>query len=187
MFFSRRTDSSADGGGASRASSRGSSLAPRDETSDLLSSWFNPSAMVQSFFGRRRLFDNDSFYGGNSMMDHFMSDDFASFQQSQDQHRFPRHGQYHSQMMFTSTEIGPDGQPKTQRYLEQSHGDADKSIHQMRQAFSDSTQGIDRYALERHIGDKGRRVVRERNRQSGNENQTDTIKGLNESKRTGVV
>eukprot|EP01054_Gregarina_sp_Poly1_P004361 Gregarina_sp_Poly_1__4360@NODE_235_length_10966_cov_193_557758_g208_i0_p4_GENE_NODE_235_length_10966_cov_193_557758_g208_i0NODE_235_length_10966_cov_193_557758_g208_i0_p4_ORF_typecomplete_len237_score36_33Mlf1IP/PF10248_9/3_9e16_NODE_235_length_10966_cov_193_557758_g208_i020712781 len=181
-FFGRRSMALQDE--TSRTNSREEQLASRDETSNLLSSWMSPSAMMQSFFGRRRIFDDDPFFGSsssgfgtNAMMDNFMSPDrFAEFSEM----TVPKKGQYSSQMMFTSTEIGPDGQPRTKRYLHHTHGDADKQLRQTRQAFSDTGDGTDRYAMERHIGSKARRVVRERNRVSGAENQTDTLQGLTE-------
>lgn len=184
MFFNKRGPSGSGDEITSRSSTREVNM-PRDETSETLASWMNPAAMIQSFFGRRRLFDDDPFFnpshfgfGSHGQMDHFMSDNYADFAPGVE---YPKKGKYTSQMMFTSTEIGPDGQPKTKRYLQHTSGDADKQIRQTRQAYSG--EGLDRYAMERHIGNKGRRVVRERNRRTGDENQTDTITGMNDDER----
>merc|ERR1719408_636413 len=87
-------------------------------------------------------------------------------------------GQFHSSVMCFSSSMGPDGKMHTEKYAESS---AQRGhLKERQQAYSNSHTGMDKMALERHIADRGRKMVRERDNRSGEERQTQLFRGMSE-------
>merc|ERR1719199_766949 len=67
-------------------------------------------------------------------------------------------GSFSSQVMCMSTRMGPDGKMHTEKYHESSAQSG--HLKERQQAYSNSHTGMDKMALERHISDRGRKMVR---------------------------
>mmetsp|Transcript_33048 Transcript_33048/g.98354 ORF Transcript_33048/g.98354 Transcript_33048/m.98354 type:complete len:323 (-) Transcript_33048:84-1052(-) len=87
-------------------------------------------------------------------------------------------GAFSSNTMVMSSTIGADGQVHTERYSSSAVGDHGRRISEMQQAYSNSTTGVDKMSLERQMLDQGRKMVKERNRHSGEERTTDLFRGI---------
>lgn len=89
-------------------------------------------------------------------------------------------GGFSSQVMCFSSSVGADGNVHTERFSSSTVGDHSRAMHETQQAYSNSTSGVDKMSMERQIGDRGRKVVKERTRGSGEERHTDMFKGITE-------
>merc|ERR1719456_226167 len=89
-------------------------------------------------------------------------------------------GGFSSQTMCFSSTTGADGQVHTERFSSSTVGDNARGIRETQQAYANSASGMDKMSMERQIHDQGRKVVKERNRQSGEERQTDMFRGITE-------
>jgi len=89
-------------------------------------------------------------------------------------------GTYSSNTMVISSTLGPDGQVHTERYCSSGVGDHGRQISELQQAYSNSSNGIDKMSLERQMQDQGRKVVKERNRFNGEERSTTLFRGIDE-------
>merc|ERR1719453_1268633 len=86
-------------------------------------------------------------------------------------------GSFSSQVMVSSR-MGEDGKMHTEKYHESSVNAG--NLRERQQAYSNSRSGMDKMALKRHIDERGRKMVRERNRHSGEERQTQLLRGMEE-------
>lgn len=89
-------------------------------------------------------------------------------------------GQFSSQVMVMSSQRGTDGQMHTERFVESSVNNG-RGASERQQAYSNSRTGMDKMGLERNLHDRGRKVVKERNRGTGEERQTALFRGMEES------
>merc|ERR1719253_2498130 len=88
-------------------------------------------------------------------------------------------GSFSSQVMVMSSRMGEDGKMHTEKYHESAVSNG--GLRERQQAYSNSRSGMDKMALERHISNRGRKTVRERDNNSGEERQTQLLRGMNES------
>ncbi|KAF4676278.1 hypothetical protein FOL47_006434 [Perkinsus chesapeaki] len=86
-------------------------------------------------------------------------------------------GQYSSQVYVTSTTRGADGKTVTEQYQSSTVGDAERQLREQQEMYSNSGTGMDKMALERTMGDQGRKVIRSRNRTTGEQNTQDMFRG----------
>merc|ERR1719375_63561 len=89
-------------------------------------------------------------------------------------------GQFSSQVMVMSSQMGADGKMHTERFVESSVNNG-RGASERQQAYSNSRTGMDKMGLERNLHDRGRKVVKERNRGTGEERQTALFRGMEES------
>merc|ERR1719235_2663594 len=89
-------------------------------------------------------------------------------------------GQFSSQVMVMSSSMGQDGKMHTERFVESSVNNG-RGANERQQAYSNSRTGMDKMGLERNLHDRGRKVVKERNRGTGEERQTALFRGMEES------
>eukprot|EP00411_Alexandrium_monilatum_P002932 CAMPEP_0175189752 /NCGR_PEP_ID=MMETSP0093-20121207/4088_1 /TAXON_ID=311494 /ORGANISM="Alexandrium monilatum, Strain CCMP3105" /LENGTH=294 /DNA_ID=CAMNT_0016482553 /DNA_START=1 /DNA_END=885 /DNA_ORIENTATION=+ len=87
-------------------------------------------------------------------------------------------GAFSSNTMVMSSTIGADGQVHTEHYSSSAVGDHGRRISEVQQAYRNSTTGVDKMSLERQMLDQGRKMVKERNRHSGEERTTDLFRGI---------
>eukprot|EP00927_Polykrikos_kofoidii_P060974 TRINITY_DN55868_c0_g1_i1.p1 TRINITY_DN55868_c0_g1~~TRINITY_DN55868_c0_g1_i1.p1 ORF type:complete len:246 (-),score=34.41 TRINITY_DN55868_c0_g1_i1:319-1056(-) len=92
-------------------------------------------------------------------------------------------GQYSSRSFSMSSTTDQGGTKHTETYAESAVGNREKGIHEARQAYSNSWSGVDKHAIERHVGRRGRKIVRERDRRTAEERATELHKGMEESER----
>lgn len=89
-------------------------------------------------------------------------------------------GGYSSQTFCFSSRTGADGQVHTERFSSSTIGDHSHRMREVQQAYSNSSTGTEKMSLERQLGDRGRKSVKERNHGSGEERQTDMFRGMSE-------
>merc|ERR1712172_248219 len=82
-------------------------------------------------------------------------------------------------MMFSST-MGPDGQMRTEKFSSSAVGNHDRQMREVQQAYSNSDTGIYKMSLERQLDGRGRKMVKEHHRHTGEERHTDMYKGMSE-------
>lgn len=92
----------------------------------------------------------------------------------------PGGGSYSSKTMMYSSKRGSDGNVHSERFTSSTVGVPQRSIRETQQAYSNSATGIDKMALERQLGEQGRKVVKERSRRSGEERDTQMFRGMTE-------
>lgn len=90
-------------------------------------------------------------------------------------------GGFSSQTMMISSSMGPDGQTHTERFASSSVSDPTRRVAESQQAYSNSATMVDKMALERQMGDRARKMVKEYNRQSGDERNTELYRGMTEA------
>jgi hypothetical protein len=79
-----------------------------------------------------------------------------------------------------------NGQPHKETYQSQSIKQIDREgqkIQEKQQAYKNTGTGIQKAAHERRFNDKGHKVVKERNRNTGEETEHTLYKGITESKK----
>merc|ERR1712232_363610 len=89
-------------------------------------------------------------------------------------------GEFSCQTIMMSSHTDENGQVHSERFCSSSVGDRNRSIAETQQAYTNSSSGIDKMSLERQMGDRGRKMVKERNRFSGEERNTDLYRGMTE-------
>eukprot|EP00929_Paragymnodinium_shiwhaense_P056133 TRINITY_DN28104_c0_g1_i1.p1 TRINITY_DN28104_c0_g1~~TRINITY_DN28104_c0_g1_i1.p1 ORF type:complete len:272 (+),score=76.58 TRINITY_DN28104_c0_g1_i1:65-880(+) len=89
-------------------------------------------------------------------------------------------GSFSCQSFSFSSSMGSDGQMHTEQFSSSTVADRGRGIHETQQAYSNSNSGVDKMSMERQMGEQGRKMVKERNRQSGEERQTSMLKGISE-------
>lgn len=92
-------------------------------------------------------------------------------------------GQYSCQTFAMSSVMGPDGKMHTERFSSSDVGNHEHGIRESQQAYSNSSTGTDKMGLERHVGDRARKMVKERDRNTMEERSTEMFKGLDETGR----
>jgi hypothetical protein len=92
-------------------------------------------------------------------------------------------GRYACQSFAMCSRTGPDGKTHTERYANSEVGNQAQGIREAQQAYSNSSTGVDKLGLERQLGDRGRKLVTERNRNSREERCTELFRGMDESGR----
>jgi len=78
-----------------------------------------------------------------------------------------------------------NGQPHKETYQSQSIKQIDREGHKIQekqQAYKNTGTGIQKAAHERRLNDKGHKIVKERNRNTGEETEHTLYKGITESK-----
>jgi len=93
----------------------------------------------------------------------------------------PSQGSFSCQSMCMSMSMGPDGQVHTERFASSTIGDNERRIRETQQAYSNSSSGVDKMSLERQMDQRGRKVVKERSRFTGEEKETSMLRGIDES------
>merc|ERR1719375_327310 len=87
-------------------------------------------------------------------------------------------GGFSCQTMMVSSHMGADGQRHTERFSSSTIGDQGRRMAEIQQAYSNSSTGVDKLSMERQMADRGRKMVKEYNRQTGEERNTDLFKGI---------
>lgn len=90
-------------------------------------------------------------------------------------------GQYACQSFAMCSRMGLDGKQHVEKYSSSDIGNAQHKIRESQQAYSNSSTGVDKMALERQIGEQGRKMVKERNRGTMDERTTELYRGMDES------
>ncbi|CAD7938013.1 unnamed protein product [Amoebophrya sp. A25] len=83
-----------------------------------------------------------------------------------------------SSSMFISSKMGADGQMHTERYSSSAVHDGSRDAFEQQQAYSNSSTGVDKMSLERQHGGRGRKMVKEYSHTSGEDRQTEYLRGL---------
>eukprot|EP00747_Dinoflagellata_sp_TGD_P022913 gnl/TRDRNA2_/TRDRNA2_129417_c0_seq1.p1 gnl/TRDRNA2_/TRDRNA2_129417_c0~~gnl/TRDRNA2_/TRDRNA2_129417_c0_seq1.p1 ORF type:complete len:236 (-),score=53.52 gnl/TRDRNA2_/TRDRNA2_129417_c0_seq1:62-769(-) len=89
-------------------------------------------------------------------------------------------GSFQCQTMCFSSSMGADGKVHTQRFSSSTVGDRNRQLVETQQAYANSQTGIDKMSMERHMGPQGRKIVKERSAFSGEERQTEMLRGMEE-------
>jgi len=92
-------------------------------------------------------------------------------------------GSYTCQTFAMSSVMGPDGKMHTERYASSDIGNRDHGIREAQHAYSNSSTGIDKMGMERQLGERARKMVKERDRRSMEERSTEMFRGMDESGR----
>jgi len=90
-------------------------------------------------------------------------------------------GQYAVQSFAMSSHMGPDGKMHTERFVSSDIGNREKGIREAQQAYSNSSSGKEKMGLERQLGDRARKMVKERDRNTMEERSTEMFRGMDES------
>mmetsp|Transcript_24058 Transcript_24058/g.55796 ORF Transcript_24058/g.55796 Transcript_24058/m.55796 type:complete len:276 (-) Transcript_24058:109-936(-) len=90
-------------------------------------------------------------------------------------------GSFSCQTFSFSSHTGADGQVHTEQYSSSAVGDRSRNMHEVQQMYSNSRTGQDKMSLERQLEGRGRKTVKERTRDTGEERQTDMFKGMSEN------
>jgi len=89
--------------------------------------------------------------------------------------------QYVCQTFAVSSMRGPDGKTHTEKFSSSDVGNRTRGIRESQQMYSNSTTGVDKMGLERHLGERARKVVRERQQGVGDERCKEMLRGMDES------
>merc|ERR1719502_1475199 len=76
--------------------------------------------------------------------------------------------------------MGPDGKMHTERFVSSDIGNTQQKIRESQQSYSNSTTGKEKMGLERQLGDRARKMVKERDRNSMEERSTEMFRGMDE-------
>jgi hypothetical protein len=118
-------------------------------------------------------------------MNHMAQEMFAGFGEMANLRNGFNHsehsGNYYSSTFVQSTKIDRNGQPVVEKYRSEAKGarnDRGEMIRERKQAYANTETGLEKYGHERMIGDKGRKVVKEK--MGDYERTSDVFKNLNE-------
>ena len=92
-------------------------------------------------------------------------------------------GSYSCQTYAMSSVMGKDGKMHTEKYSSSDVGNTNHGIREAQHAYSNSTSGVDKMGLERHLGDRARKMVKERNRFTMEEKSSEMLRGMDEAGR----
>lgn len=92
-------------------------------------------------------------------------------------------GQYSCQSFVMSSRSGADGKEHTEQYATSEVGHRGEDIRETQQFYRNTSSGIEKLGLERQLGDKGRKLVEERNLHNMEVVTSEMFKGIDESKR----
>lgn len=93
-------------------------------------------------------------------------------------------GTFISKSYVSKVKYGGNGQPERESYQTQSIRQIDregKKIQEKQQAYQNTRTGMQKAAHERTLDDKGHKVVKARNRNTGEEYEHNLFKGINEN------
>ena len=127
-------------------------------------------------FGPPSIFSDDPFSSMNRMMDrmHQMANNmFSHFEDMSSMHMPSMHmasdfssgPQFYSQTIVQSTKYDSNGRPIVEKYRSEAKGAVDSErglVGERKQAYAHSGTGLEKYGHERMIGNKGRKVVKEK-------------------------
>jgi len=97
----------------------------------------------------------------------------------------PGNGSYACQSFAFSSVTGPDGKVHTEKMSSSDVGNREHGIREAQHAYSNSSMGMDKMGLERHLGDRARKIVKERDRNTMEERSSEMLRGMDESGRDG--
>jgi len=89
-------------------------------------------------------------------------------------------GGYSCQTMVMSSSMGQDGRMRTEQFSSSTVGDHNGRMREVQQAYTNSHTGVNKMSLERQLGEKGRKMVKEQNKATGEERTADMYKGMSE-------
>mmetsp|Transcript_121255 Transcript_121255/g.214493 ORF Transcript_121255/g.214493 Transcript_121255/m.214493 type:complete len:206 (+) Transcript_121255:3-620(+) len=89
-------------------------------------------------------------------------------------------GSFTCQTMSFSSSVGPDGRVHTREFSSSTVADGGRRVRETKQAYRDTSTGFEKMSMERQMGERGRKVVRERCETTGEEKETDMRKGISE-------
>jgi hypothetical protein len=89
-------------------------------------------------------------------------------------------GSFSCQEMVSETRRGQDGKVHTERFASSAVGDVPARAQEVQQAYSNSLTGTEKASLEQQLEGRGRKIVDERNRLSGERRRTDRYLGMQE-------
>lgn len=89
-------------------------------------------------------------------------------------------GTFSCQTMSFSSQVGADGRVHTRQFSSSTVADGRRRLRETKQAYSDSVSGTEKMSMERQIGNRGRKVVRERCEATGEEKETDMRNNISE-------
>jgi len=95
----------------------------------------------------------------------------------------PGGGSYSCQTFAMSSVRGADGKVHTEKYSSSDVGNREHGIREAQHAYSNSSTGMDKMGLERHLGDRARKMVKERDRNTMEERSSEMLRGMDESGR----
>lgn len=116
----------------------------------------------------------------NEMMQGFGPGPLSGREGSSARGSLPGGGSYACQSFAFSSVTGPDGKVHTERFASSDVGNRDHNIREAQQAYSNSSTGIDKMGLERHLGDRARKIVKERDRNTMEERSSEMMRGMDE-------
>lgn len=93
---------------------------------------------------------------------------------------FPEKGSYSSRVMSYSYSVGPDKQPKVEKFMSVTNSNLDRKTREVCSAYSNSYTGVDKVAVERQLADRSRKIIRSRNILKEEEESHDIISGMKE-------
>eukprot|EP00440_Ansanella_granifera_P031565 gb/GFBE01034265.1/.p1 GENE.gb/GFBE01034265.1/~~gb/GFBE01034265.1/.p1 ORF type:complete len:281 (+),score=41.99 gb/GFBE01034265.1/:1-843(+) len=96
---------------------------------------------------------------------------------------FPGAGSYSCQSYAMSSVTGADGKVHTEKYSSSDVGNTKHGIREAQHAYSNSSTGMDKMGLERHLGDRARKMVKERDRNTMEERSSEMLRGMDEGGR----
>lgn len=92
-------------------------------------------------------------------------------------------GSYSCQTYAMSSVMGKDGKMHTEKFASSDVGNPQHGIREAQHAYSNSSSGVDKMGLERHLGDRARKMVKERNRLTMEEKSSEMFRGMDEGGR----
>eukprot|EP00439_Symbiodinium_sp_Y106_P024237 s6497_g2.t4 len=92
-------------------------------------------------------------------------------------------GCYSCQTFVMSSSRGADGKVHTERYSSSDVGNAQHGVREAQHAYSNSSTAEDKMGLERHLGERARKMVKERNRFTQDERCHEMLRGMDEGGR----
>lgn len=90
-------------------------------------------------------------------------------------------GTIRRQMFAMSSCADSNGKVHTEKYASSSVGNLGCRVAEKKEAYSNSSTGVEKIALKRRLGSRGRKMVIEANRSTGERHTKDTVVGMDES------
>ena len=144
--------------------------------------------VFDDFFGGFEVpsvFNENPFSSMNRMMDRMHNMASNMFSQFDEMSSFPAEfnsgPQFYSQTIVQSSKFDSNGRQVVEKYRSEAKGklDAERGlVGERKQAYANSGTGLEKYGHERMIGNKGRKVVKERIRDD--ERTSDIYKNMNQ-------
>ena len=134
------------------------------------------------------LFSQDPFSSMNRMMSNMREMANNMFSQFEDMSSLRPSGNFnsgpsfYSQTIVQSTKLDSNGRPVVEKFRSEAKGKIDSQqglIGERKQAYAHSGTGLEKYGHERVIGNKGRKVVKEK--MGDKERNSDVYKNMNDA------